>query len=140
MPSAPAIAFEFRPSRWPAALVLAVGMAAEAAVLHSALVPGVTIAVVAAAGGYSIVAAVRSLRSTVRAATWRGDGTWTVHGADGDEHEAVLRGHRVFGPLIVLRLAETAGPRHDLLLLPDNADADLRRRLRMRLSATTHTA
>jgi toxin CptA len=61
-------------------------------------------------------------------------GHWRVRGRDGQDHAAVLLRAAVRGPLIVLVLL--AGPlrRVTVVLLPDNCDADTRRRLRVELS------
>src|SRR5699024_12150836 len=76
-------------------------------------------------------------RQTVRAVAWRGDGTWRVHLFGDDEVGARLAsGHRL-GPAIFLVLRSERLGRTSLVLLPDNADTDTRRRIRMRLSAVS---
>jgi toxin CptA len=67
---------------------------------------------------------------------WHGDDRWMLALPGDTEVEGRLRAGRVLGPLIVLRLAWAPRGRAALALLPDNLDADTRRRLRMRLSAS----
>ena len=57
-----------------------------------------------------------------------------MHWADGNDGRAQLESFRVLGAWILLRLRAADGRRVVLLLTPDNSDADLRRRLRMRLA------
>jgi toxin CptA len=52
----------------------------------------------------------------------------------GQDHAASLRQASVRGGLIVLRFASPLRRTTTLVLLPDNCDADTRRRLRVRLA------
>lgn len=97
----------------------------------------ILIVAVAAIGGSSIG---RMLRPRVRSLSWRVDGgvdlTLNDTLADGRrEAQGTLRGGRVMGPLIVLTLCWPPRASASIWLLPDNLDADTRRRLRMRLGA-----
>jgi toxin CptA len=47
---------------------------------------------------------------------------------------ATLASFRVLGALVLLRFKTARHGTHTLLLAPDNSDADIRRRLRMRLA------
>lgn len=97
--------------------------------LHFALTFGIA-GIVGAAFG-------KLLRPRVRSILWRADG-----GADlvlkdrpGDhrrEAQGVIQAMRVIGPLIALTLRWPPRERAHLWLLPDNLDAETRRRLRMR--------
>lgn len=79
--------------------------------------------------------AVRDLAATpVTAAGWSADAGWTVHLLAHDEVPVSLASFRVLGPFVLLRLKTSARAGHVLLLAPDNSDADIRRRLRMRLA------
>jgi toxin CptA len=136
MRSAPAIVFDYRASRWLAVALAAVTILAFGAVLVSGLratatiVAALLVAAVAARG-------FATLRDGQPArCAWLEGGDWRVRKGDGDERAAALVSAQVLGPVIVivLRLQPERGSLA-LVLLPDNADADLRRRLRVRLAA-----
>ncbi|MBB6183417.1 hypothetical protein [Oleiagrimonas soli] len=84
---------------------------------------------------YSARACLEVMRPMVRRVQWRADGGWRLALADDSDVEARLLGMRVLGGSLVLRLGWASRRRQALLLLPDNLDADTRRRLRIRLSA-----
>lgn len=80
------------------------------------------------------------LRPRVKALVWREDGTTDIALRDGVVEDGrtvqgAVGSARVLGPLIVLTLRWPPRERAHLWLLPDNLDADTRRRLRMRLGA-----
>jgi toxin CptA len=135
MTSAPAIGFEYRPSRLlPRALVV-VAMLAVLAVMLSALPlwlkPLLLVVVLAATWR-----AIRQLAaSPIAAAGWSADNAWTLRLLDHDDVPATLASFRVLGALVWLRLQTAERGAQVLLLAPDNSDADIRRRLRMRLAA-----
>jgi toxin CptA len=134
MTSAPAIGFEYRPSRvfrrllifMGALVVLSVGLSALAPWLKWLLLTGVLLSIV------------RSARNTtgspVAAAGWSADNSWTLHLASHEDVPATLASFRVLGMFVLLRLQTTGHGVQVLLLAPDNSDADIRRRLRMRLA------
>ncbi len=134
MTSAPAIGFEYRPSRWlPRALVVVATLAALAVML-SALdlwLKPLLIAVV-------LVATWRAIRqfaaSPIVAAGWSADNAWTVRLLDHEDVPATLASFRVFGGFVWLRLQTAERGAQVMLLAPDNSDADIRRRVRMRLA------
>ena len=134
MTSAPAIGFEYRPS--PGYRVVLTGVAALAvlALLLCALTWWVKILL----SLLVLVAAVRTARriaqSPVSAAGWAADDSWTVRMTSHDDLPATLASFRVLGALVLLRLKTAQHGTHSLLLTPDNSDADIRRRLRMRLA------
>jgi toxin CptA len=134
MTSAPAIGFEYRPSRLlPRALVV-VAMLAVLAVMLSALPlwlkPLLLVVVLAATWR-----AIRQLAaSPIAAAGWSADNAWTLRLLDHDDVPATLASFRVLGALVWLRLQTAERGAQVLLLAPDNSDADIRRRLRMRLA------
>lgn len=78
--------------------------------------------------------AVSRLRLPIEAAGWSSRSGWTLRGVDGGDDEAVLLSFRVLGDCILLRLASRRYGKLTLWLMPDNADVDIRRRLRMRLA------
>ncbi len=137
MPSAPDITFDVRLSRLLVASAVGMTVLAFGAIVISRLPFIMVIAACVLVGGYACFALRGMRRQTVRAAAWRGDGTWRVHLVGGDEVEARLAsGHRL-GPAIFLVLRSARLGRTSLILLPDNADTDTRRRIRMRLSAVS---
>jgi toxin CptA len=77
---------------------------------------------------------VRRLHPPICAVGLGAQSGWTVRGLDGTDDAAVLVSARVMRQVIVLRLASHRHGRFTLWLTPDNADADVRRRLRMRLA------
>lgn len=133
MTSAPAIGFEYRPSRQLAWLRRGVVVLAVAAVLSCGLSGWLKLLLVTLV---VLVQLVPWRRREIRpvAAGWSADGGWTLRLSDGRDESVALRGSRVFGGCVMLKLA---GERrsHGLWLFPDNSDADTRRRLRMRLDA-----
>ncbi|MHB1059708.1 MAG: protein YgfX [Rhodanobacter sp.] len=134
MTSAPAIGFEYRPSRLlrrtlvlaAALAVLAVALSALALWLKGVLVLAVS------------MATWRSLRrlamEPVAAAGWGADDGWMLRLADHEDLPATLASFRVLGAFVLLRLRTAEQGVRVLLLAPDNSDADIRRRLRMRLA------
>ena len=133
MTSAPAIGFEYRPSRWPARLFVTVSLMAVLAMALS----GIPIwAQVAVALGVAIACrrALRQLNASVSAAGWAHSSGWTLRGVDGTDEPASLRSFKVMGSLVLLRLSSSRYGKLTLWLMPDNSDADIRRRLRMRLA------
>jgi toxin CptA len=136
MASAPAIGFEYRPSRLIRRLRWSVAGLAMVALLVSGIDPPVRVLLVFVflfAAGLGLARWRRVPSPT--AVGWHPKSGWTVRMADGRDATMTLCSFRVLAGCIVLNLAGE-GMRHDLWLLPDNSDADTRRRLRMRLAAT----
>lgn len=140
MKSAPAIGFRCRASWLLIAATVAVAALAIVALqllrgsawLHHLLV----LLVIA----YAALSVRGLLRPSVAALLWRSDGGVELTLRDGvpDAGGTVLgavQGARVMGPLIVLTLRWPPRQRAHLWILPDNLDADTRRRLRVRLGA-----
>lgn len=138
MKQAPAIGFTCRVSWSLVIATLIVGVLALVAVqlvrgpawLHHVL----HLAVVA----YVAAVIIGTLRPRVRALVWRSDGTAEIRLRDdlvesGRMVQGAIGNARILGPLIVLTLRWPPRGRVHLWLLPDNLDADTRRRLRMRL-------
>jgi toxin CptA len=132
MTSAPAIGFEYRPSRWTPRLFIfvafltlqAIALSGASWMLRCALV----LMVIAAC-----CHALRRLRVPIYAVGWA-KGGWTLRGLDGADDPATLLSSRVIGSVVLLRLASKRYGKLTLWLMPDNSDADIRRRLRMRLA------
>lgn len=135
MTSAPAIGFEYRPSKRLLYLLIGAAGLAVVAVLCCGLdgwlkLPLVLIVAIAT---WRAVRAHRGL--PVTAAGWAGDGSWTLRLAHHGDMPATLLSHRVYGSVVWLRVHCAPIGRQVLLLAPDNSDVDIRRRLRMRLAA-----
>lgn len=137
MTSAPAIGFDYSPSRWLQRVMLLVAVLALLAVMYCALPLWVRLALIVAV----LLATWRALRqlrtAAVVAAGWGAELDWTLHMADNEDVPAELLSFRVLGVLVLLRLRTAERGVHALLLAPDNSDADIRRRLRMRLATLT---
>lgn len=133
----PTIAFEYRASRALLAATIVVGLLALVAVPLSGSPHWLRAILYIAGGAVTGVALARSWRPRVGSVAWRPDGSVelrlndTPMGGQPDVR-ASIRHARVMGPLIVLTLAWCGGLAN-LWLLPDNLDADTRRRLRIRL-------
>jgi toxin CptA len=134
MTSAPAIGFEYRPSRLLPRALIGVAMLAALAVMLSALqlwLKLVLLLVVLAATWRAIR---RLAANPIAAAGWSADNAWTLRLLDHEDVPATLASFRVLGALVWLRLQTAERGAQVLLLAPDNSDADIRRRLRMRLA------
>jgi toxin CptA len=133
MTSAPAIGFEYRPSRWlfvAPTLVALLGCAAVAASGLPFYAQAASIALVACLW----FGTVRRQSAAISAVAWSPASGWSVHGEQGFDDPALLLSHRILGPFVLLRLASPHFGKMALWLGPDNSDADIRRRLRMRLA------
>ena len=133
MTSAPAIGFEYRPSRGLALGLTGMVLLAMLSIALSGL-PGWG-KLVLASGAMALVLASRIRQATPPASVgWSPDAGWLLLGRDGVESPAELASHRMLAGCLVLELR--IGERRQVLwLLPDNSDSDTRRRLRMRLAA-----
>ena len=134
MPSAPAIGFEYRPSAYLRRALIGVGGLAVLALWLCALASWAKIAASVLLMFLVAHAARRAARAPVLAAGCGEDGQWTLHMTSQDDVAATLLSFRVLGGFVLLRLRAADQGIHTLLLGPDNADADIRRRLRMRLA------
>jgi toxin CptA len=134
MTSAPAIGFEYRPSPGYRVVLIAVSAMAVLAVSLSALSGWITIPLSLAVLLAAALAVRRIGQSPIAAAGWGADESWTLHLKSHEDVPATLASFRVLGALVLLRLKTARHGTHTLLLAPDNADADIRRRLRMRLA------
>ena len=127
MRSAPAIAFDYRPSRWLSVLGAVVGVLAIAAPWGSGLGVLVRVGVSIAALAFAVEGLRRHAQPRFRRVSCR-EGEWFLLDAGGNEHAAVLRGSTRLGPLLALGFGLGRGSTW-LVLAPDNLDADTRRRL-----------
>lgn len=134
MTSAPAIGFEYRPSRGFRQLVMLVAALAAAAVMLSGLMVWLKLPLCLVVWGSAARSDRRMANSPVAAVGWNADEAWIIHLASHDDVPATLASFRVLDALVLLRLKTPEHGIHVLLLAPDNSDADIRRRLRMRLA------
>ncbi|MGN6327570.1 MAG: protein YgfX [Rhodanobacter sp.] len=134
MTSAPAIGFEYAPSRLLRRCLLAVAALAALAVSLSGLSIGLELILIVAVALMTWQNLQRAARSPLAAAGWAAEGGWTLRTVDHEDIAATLASFRVLGGFILLRLRTVDRGIQVLLLAPDNSDADIRRRLRMRLA------
>lgn len=134
MTSAPAIGFEYRPSRVLRRMLLVVAILALLAVVLCALALWLKLLLIAGMLLATWQSVRRAAGSPVAAAGWSADSSWTLHLADHEDVPATLVSFRVLGGFVLLRLQTAKQGMQVLLLAPDNSDADIRRRLRMRLA------
>lgn len=134
MTSAPAIGFEYRPSRLLRRTLIVVAALAILAVALSALAAWLKL-LLAMIVSLAIRHALRRLATNpIAAAGWSADDAWTLRLTDHEDVPATLASFRVLGAFVLLRLQTAERGVQMLLLAPDNSDADIRRRLRMRLA------
>ncbi len=136
MKSVPAISFDYRPSRWISAAIVAAALLALAAIAFCGLNPWFKLTLVGATLIYAAWSLYEFLQSRFDHVTWHSAGHWRLRDTAGQEHVAEFVLATVLGPLIVLLLR--TGPKRKLAiaLLPDNCDAETQRRLRVRLART----
>ena len=134
MKSAPAIAFDYRPSRLIGLVIVCMTGLAVVATVLSGLAWQWCALLVLLAGALGGLVLVRHLRSGfVRIA--HGAGGWTLVDGQGLDHPASLLAHVQRGWLLVLEFGTESVPRTRIILATDNCDADLRRRLLLVLAA-----
>ncbi|BFI95757.1 MAG: hypothetical protein RSP_12670 [Rhodanobacter sp.] len=140
MTSAPAIGFEYRPSRWLPRLLWSCAVLCLLAIALAGVPVGLKWPLALLVAVLTWRAVRRHERSPVTAAGWNAEGGWSLRFADGSDAAATLASFRVLGAAILLRLRMASKGEQVLLLAPDNSDADIRRRLRMRLAAQSGLA
>lgn len=134
MKSATAIAFDYRPSRWVLAAILAIAALALLSVALSGLPAWAKVGLCAVAAGSAGFALTRFLRPQIKRAAWQPGGHWRVIDGDGNEYVVELHHAVARSAWIVLNLRRSDGKRVALILGPDNCDTDTRRHLRVRLA------
>jgi toxin CptA len=141
MKSAPAITFDYRPSRLLAIAIVAITVLAVMAVALAGMPWWAKPIAAAGACLYTAYALRRFWRAPSGRFAWQQAGHWRIaDAAGGDERIADLEDAVVRGPWIVLRLRGADGARVALILGPDNSDADVRRRLRVHLARVGENA
>jgi toxin CptA len=135
MKSVPAIAFDYAPSRWLLAAIVASMMLAMLALERSGLDLWLKLVLGAAALVYGAKSLHTFLKPPFTHIFWHSSGHWRLHDASsGREQVASLRSATVLGMLIVLTLQFAPKRTLALVLLPDNCDSETKRRLRVRLA------
>jgi toxin CptA len=134
MTSAPAIGFEYRPSRLLPRGLIVVAALAVLAVVSCALEPWLKLLLVVAVLVGTWHAVHRLAANPIAAAGWSADNAWTLRLLDHEDVPATLASFRVLGAFVLLRLQTAERGTQIVLLAPDNSDADIRRRVRMRLA------
>ena len=134
MTSAPAIGFDYSPSRWLQRALLLVAALAVLALMLCALPLWLRVLLVLLVGLVAWDARRRLAAPVVVAAGWSDESDWTLRMSDNEDVAAKLASFRVLGTFVLLRLRSAQHRTCVLLLAPDNSDADIRRRLRMRLA------
>jgi toxin CptA len=134
MKSVPAVAFDYRPSGW---LIAALSVAATStlfAIASSGIDAAIKYSLATLTAIYVALALRRFYESAPTHVAWHSTGQWRLVDAVGNEYAAELRGFAIRGAWIVLNLRNSERRRIDLILAPDNSDAETRRLLRVRLS------
>ena len=134
MKSAPAIAFDYVPSRWLAAAIVAAALLALVSVVLTGVSTWLKLATGCAVVAYAAHSLRRHLGASIRRVAWHEAGHWKIAHADGQERVAELQHAVARGGWLVLTLRAGNGDRVPLILGSDNSDADVRRRLRVRLA------
>ncbi len=134
MTSAPAIGFDYSPSRLLQRALLFVAALAVLALMLCALALWLRLLLVIPVLLATWSARRRLAAPVVLAAGWSDESDWTLRMADNEDVPACLASFRVLGAFVLLRLRCARQGTCVLLLAPDNSDADIRRRLRMRLA------
>jgi toxin CptA len=132
--SVPTITFDYRPSSLLlSGLFLLTGLVLLAICDCAAVLPIKAVLAISA-----LIYAAHTTRRLTRAPwthmTWHSQGHWRLHGEGDDMQAAELMLATRIGGLLVLRFRLRGQRRFDAILLPDNLDADTRRRLRVRLA------
>lgn len=134
MTSAPAIGFEYRPSRSLRRVLIVICLLAMGAIVLCGVAPWLK-------GLLLVMSVLLTLRAITRlsdpataAVGWSGHSGWTLRLRDRTDVPATLVSFRVMASFVLLRLRTDEHGVQVVLLAPDNSDADIRRRLRMRLA------
>lgn len=141
MKAAPAIGFRYRASPGLVIATLLIAVLALIAAFNVSGPPWLHHLLVAGILASTVTAVYRLLRPVIASLLWRAEGGVELRLRDrtaenGGDALGAVQDARVVGPLIVLTLRWPPRECASLWLLPDNLDADTRRRLRMRLAAS----
>ncbi|MBS0567472.1 MAG: hypothetical protein JSS59_08695 [Proteobacteria bacterium] len=134
MKSVPAIAFDYRPSRWLLLALALIATFALAAIALCGLNPWIKLALAASTLAYALHSSWRFRHPPFAHVMWHSAGHWRLRDAAGSEQIGELDHAVVLGALIVLTLRVDPKRVCSFVLLPDNVDEEIRRRLRVRLA------
>ena len=134
MKSVPAIGFDYRPSPWVALSAGLICVFALLALAFCGLPWWIKAALGLAASVYALLALRDFLRPSFDHVLWQAAGHWRLRCADEQERVAELRHATVLGTIVVLSFRVASIGKVSVILLPDNCEADTRRRLRVRLA------
>lgn len=134
MKSVAAIAFDYRPSRWLLFALAVIAALALVAIASCGLNPWIRLGLAALTLAYAAHSAWQFLHPPFVRVTWHSTGHWRLRDALEREQVGELRHAVVLGALIVLVLRAGSKRTCSFALLPDNSDAETRRRLRVRLA------
>ena len=139
MKSVPAIAFDYRPSRWLLFALVVIAALALIAIALCGLNPWIKPVLAALVAAYALHSSWRFLHPPFVRIMWHSAGHWRLRNAAEREQVGELRHAVVLGALIVLMLRVDLKQICSFVLLPDNVDEETRRRLRVRLARTDST-
>ena len=140
MKSAPAIAFEYRPSRLLALAIVMLTLLALMALALCGLAWWIKLPLAGCAIVYATFSLSRFWRTPPIKVTWHTAGHWLIFGLRDQETVAELDHAVVHAGFIVLTLRCNDGKRLRLPLSPDICDPDTRRWLRVRLARSQEDA
>ena len=134
MKSVPAIAFEYRPSRWLLLASASIAVLALVSIALCGLNVWLRLGLMALALIYSAHSLRRFFASPAARLVWHSAGHWRLREASEREQTGELVRSVVLGAMMVLVLRFGAKETRSFVLLPDNSDGETRRRLRVRLA------
>ncbi len=140
MKSAPAIAFDYRPSRRLMLAVVLVCILAMLALWLSGLPWWGKLGLIPAAVAYAVATWLRMNRNAPGRVAWQAEGHWNLLDAQQRTRAVELESAVVRGNWIFLNFRRRNSEPVRIVLGPDNCEADTRRRLRVRLAAQTDVA
>ncbi len=137
MKSAPHIAFDYRPSSSVLAACSGVAILAQIAVFYCGLSWWVKIPLAIAIAGYTTIAIRNYRHPRYHRIIWHSAGHGQLIDNNDHEIEAALVNSARLGPMLVLSWIPFEAACFRAVLMPDNLDAESRRRLRVRLARPT---
>jgi len=134
MKSVPAIAFDYRPSRGLLCGILIMAVLALVAIALCGLGMAWKLGLAASAAAYVGWVLGKFLHLPCVRIVWHSAGHWRLHDARGGEQTGEFVRAVALGVLTVLVLKTAPKRALAFVLLPDNCDAETRRKLRVRLA------
>jgi toxin CptA len=135
MRSAPAIAFDYRPSRWLLSMEALIVVLAVVSIVLSGLPSLAQLALIPLTLISSGIALYRQLHPKF-ARIAHGEAGWRLIDVEGNETSAELVDHLRRGSLLVLTLKSSGSGLVRFVFAPDNIDQETRRRLMLTLAAS----